>query len=78
MPKAIVIVVVAALAASEAELLPGVTITATARADEVGHEQLQAVRLIIRPPALDSDILALDEPELAKDLAECSRPPPCS
>jgi hypothetical protein len=45
-----------------------------ATADEVGHEQLQAVR----PPVLDSDILALDEPELAKALAECSRPPPSS
>ena len=58
--KTIGIVVVAALAARAASELPGVAITATLPADQIGHQCRQSIVSAFRPAIFDRDVLALD------------------
>ena len=72
--KTIGIVVVAALAASAANVPPPAVaaITANLTVNEIGRQCRQSIILIFRPAEFDRHILALNETRLSQTLAECS------
>jgi hypothetical protein len=57
-----------ALAASAAVVLPGVAITFTVAADQIGREFRQAIESPLRPTVFDGDVLSLDKPGFVQTL----------
>jgi hypothetical protein len=51
-------------------LLPGVAITATWRADEIGHERWQSIVLALQPVVLHRHVLTLDVAGFVEALTE--------
>ena len=71
MPKTIGIVVVAALAASAADVLIGVAMTDTRRLTRSAANSGKSFIIVVPPAVFDRHILALEIATLAQAFAEC-------